>query len=326
MAINDQSNPAPSALLAALPLLRRLGPCLALLVMFLVVVSMSPGLLRWRALNALAFDAAPLLILVIGATLPILLGTIDLSSAAMASLAAVVAAMLAPTLGSACVPVVLTGAAVIGAAQGVLIGWLQVPSFVMTLGSLGLFSGLALYLSGATTIGIGPGLVAFDWLAGRTGGVPNAFLIVVGVWLILTLVLRGTRGGRDVYAFGANQLAAYMSGVHCGRTRAFAFAVSSLCAALGGLMLLSQTLYSAPTIASNLLLPSFVGVVVGGTAISGGIGGLTGSLVGGLTAVLIRVGATIAGLPSAMQDVAFGVIILIAVAVTTDRGKIGIVK
>ncbi|MBX3567888.1 MAG: ABC transporter permease [Rhizobiaceae bacterium] len=307
-------------------LLRTLGPAIVLAVVFALVVSIAPGILKWRAVNALLFDAAPLLILVIGSTLPVLLGCIDLSAAAMASLAAVVAALLMPVLGSAAVPAVILGAGLIGALQGWLIGRLQIPSFVMTLGTLGVFSGLALYLSNASTIGIGPGLGPFDFLGGRTAGMPNAFLTVLAVWVVLALVLRFTRAGRDVYAFGASELAAYMSGVGRDTTRAYAFAISSMCAALGGLMLLSQTLYSAPTMASNLLLPALVGVVVGGTAISGGVGGLSASLIGGLTAVMVRVGTTIAGLPGAAQDVAFGVIILIAVAVTTDRSKIGIVK
>ncbi len=307
-------------------LLRALGPALVLVVVFGLVVWIAPGILKWRAVNSLLFDAAPLLILVIGSTLPVLLGCIDLSAAAMASFAAVVAALLTPQLGSGAVPVVILGAGAVGAAQGWLIGRLQIPSFVMTLGTLGLFSGLALYFSNASTIGIGPGLAPLDFLGGRSGGVPNAIIVVLAVWAVLTLLLRFTRAGRDVYAFGTSELAAYMSGVRRDRTRAGAFAVSSMCAALAGLMLLSQTLYSAPTMASSLLLPALVGVVVGGTAISGGVGGLSASLIGGLTAVMVRVGTTIAGLPGAAQDVAFGIIILIAVAVTTDRGKIGIVK
>lgn len=307
-------------------LLRACGPAIVLVLVFAAVIWIAPGILKWRAINALLFDAAPLLILVIGSTLPVLLGCIDLSAAAMASFSAVVVALLVPEFGSAAVPLVLVGAAGIGAAQGWLIGRLQIPSFVMTLGTLGLFSGLALYLSDASTVALGPGIAPLDFLGGRTHGVPNAFLVAVGVWIFLSLLLRSTRLGRDIYAFGASELAAYMSGVRRDLIRSCAFAISSLCAALGGMMLLSQTLYSAPTMASNLLLPALVGVVAGGTAISGGVGGLSASLIGGLTAVMVRVGATIAGLPGAAQDVAFGIIILVAVAVTTDRTKIGIVK
>jgi ribose transport system permease protein len=138
--------------------------------------------------------------------------------------------------------------------------------------------------------------------------------------------LRYTRIGRDLLAVGSSELVAYMSGVKPNLARAIAFSVSAICAAVGGVLLVSQTLYSAPTIADSMLLPALVGVVVGGTAISGGIGGITMSLVGGLTAVFVRVGATIVGLPAAAQDVAYGIVVLVAVAITTDREKIGVIK
>jgi ribose transport system permease protein len=154
----------------------------------------------------------------------------------------------------------------------------------------------------------------------------NAFLLVVAVAIALTLALRFNRYGRDAYAFGASELAAYISGVRRDLIRALAFAISSMCAACAGLMLLSQTLYSNASMADGLLLPALVGVVAGGTAISGGIGGIGSSLIGGLIAIFIRVGTTVSGLPAAVHDVAFGIVILIAVALTTDRSKIGVVK
>ena len=90
--------------------LRRNGALLVLLVILTAVSIAAPGILRWRAINSLLKDNAPLLIIIVGATLPILLGCLDLSIAAMASLAAVVAAMLAPTLGSFSAVVVVAGA------------------------------------------------------------------------------------------------------------------------------------------------------------------------------------------------------------------------
>lgn len=306
--------------------LRQFGPVLILIVIFAAISTAAPGLLRWRAINGLLMDNAPLLLIIVGLTLPVLLGCLDLSVAAVASFSAVMGAILSASLGSWAGPVVVVGAAVVGGLQGWLIGRLQIPSFVMTLGALGIFAGLALFVSKANMVGIMPGLVFFDVLSGRTAGVSNAFLVVVAVAAVLAAVLRFTAFGRDVYAFGQSELASYISGVRRDLVRSIAFAISSACAALGGLMMLSQTLFANATVANGLLLPALVGVVVGGTAISGGIGGVVTSLIGGLIAVLIRVGTTISGLPPASQDVAFGIVILIAVALTTDRSKMGIVK
>jgi ribose transport system permease protein len=307
-------------------LVRRNGALLVLAIIFIAVSTAAPGLLRWRAINSLLQDNAPMLILIVGATLPILLGCLDLSIAAMASLAAVVAAMLSPALGSASAFVVVAGASMIGGLQGWLIGRLQVPSFVISLGALGIFKGVALYLTGANMVALTPGNWVYDVLGSRSFGVSNSILLVLTVVCLFAAILKFTNLGRNIYGFGANEIAVYISGVRRDLVRAFAFAASAGCAALGGIMMVSQTMFASPTVANSLLLPALVGVVVGGTAISGGVGGVLSSLIGGLIAILIRVGVTISGLPPESQDVAFGIVILIAVALTTDRAKIGVVK
>jgi ribose transport system permease protein len=306
--------------------LRRQGSVVVLLAILIAVSTAAPGILRWRAMNSLLLDNAPLLLLIVGATLPILLGCLDLSIAAMASLAAVVAAMLSPALGSASAIVVVAGAAVIGGLQGWMIGRLQVPSFVISLGALGIFKGVAMFLTGADMVGIAPGIPLYDVLGGRSFGMSNSFLLVLIVAGGFALMLKLTNLGRNIYAFGANEIAVYISGVRRDLVRSFAFAASAGCAALAGVMMISQTMFASASVANSLLLPALVGVVVGGTAISGGVGGVLSSLIGGLIAILIRIGVTISGLPPESQDVAFGITILIAVALTTDRAKIGIVK
>jgi ribose transport system permease protein len=295
-------------------------------VILAAVSTAAPGILRWRAINSLLKDNAPLLMMIVGATIPILLGCLDLSIAAMASLAAVVAAMLSPMLGSFSAVVVVAGASAIGGLQGYLIGRLQVPSFVISLGALGIFKGVAMYLTGAAMVGITPGIAVYDLLGGKTAGMSNSFLLVLIVAGLFAAMLRFTNLGRNIYAFGANEIAVYISGVRRDLVRSFAFAASAGCAALGGIMMISQTMFASATVAGSLLLPALVGVIVGGTAISGGVGGVMYSLIGGLIAILIRVGVAISGLPPESQDVAFGITILIAVALTTDRAKIGLVK
>jgi ribose transport system permease protein len=306
--------------------LRRNGALLVLIVILIAVSTAAPGILRWRAINSLLKDNAPMLMMIVGATIPILLGCLDLSIAAMASLAAVVAAMLSPMLGSFSAIVVVAGASVIGGLQGYLIGRLQVPSFVISLGALGIFKGVAMYLTGAAMVGITPGIAVYDLLGGKTAGMSNSFLLVLIVALLFAAMLKFTNLGRNIYAFGANEIAVYISGVRRDLVRSFAFAASAGCAALGGIMMISQTMFASATVAGSLLLPALVGVIVGGTAISGGVGGVLFSLIGGLIAILIRVGVAISGLPPESQDVAFGITILIAVALTTDRAKIGLVK
>ncbi len=254
--------------------IRAMGPTMVLAAVVICAALTAPHTLSLRALAGFSIDAAPLLLLVFGSTLPILLGGIDLSIASTASLAGVLASLLTPELGSWAVIVIVIGGAAIGALQGYLHAKLQMPSFVVSLGTLGILSGTALFITNASALPIDPGFFLIDILADRTAGVPNGFVLVLAIWLALILALRYLRFGRNVYAIGAAELPAFMSGVDRVQTRVVVYALSGACAAVAGLLLISQTLYSAPSLAQSLLLPAIVGVIVGGTAISGGVGGM----------------------------------------------------
>ncbi len=306
--------------------IRAMGPTMVLAAVVICAALTAPHTLSLRALAGFSIDAAPLLLLVFGSTLPILLGGIDLSIASTASLAGVLASLLTPELGSWAVIVIVIGGAAIGALQGYLHAKLQMPSFVVSLGTLGILSGTALFITNASALPIDPGFFLIDILADRTAGVPNGFVLVLAIWLALILALRYLRFGRNVYAIGAAELPAFMSGVDRVQTRVVVYALSGACAAVAGLLLISQTLDSAPSLAQSLLLPAIVGVIVGGTAISGGVGGMASSMVGGLIAIAVRIGSVVLGFNPAVQNIIFGAVILVAVAATIDRQKIGIVK
>ena len=117
-----------------------------------------------------------------------------------------------------------------------------------------------------------------------------------------------------------------MSGVRTVAIRTAIFSISAACAALGGLFLVAITTFSSPTLAGNLLLLSIVGVVIGGSAISGGVGGLLPAVVGGLITAWLRVVTVLVGVVPTAQNIVFGLMALVAVALTTDRSKLGIIK
>lgn len=300
---------------------------LAVLVALIVLVTISePAFLTPNSLTSMAVDAGPVLLLVFGSTLVILLGGIDLSVAALTSLCSVLLALWLPGLGSWAVPAVIVAAATLGAMQGLIQAVTQIPSFVVTLGGLGIFSGLALRLSNASSQPLLESYALVDFAAGDLLGIPNTLLIVAVAVGLLAAVMRFLPIGRRIYAVGAGERAALLSGVGTVRVRVFAFATSGACAGLAALLLVAQTQFAGPDIADNLLLPAIAAVVVGGTAISGGVGGLGAALIGGLIVTVVRVGTVIVGLDPAVQNVVFGVGVIVAVALTTDRAKIGIIK
>ncbi|WP_250478117.1 MULTISPECIES: ABC transporter permease [unclassified Caballeronia] len=305
---------------------RRLAPGLVLAVMLAVVGTISPGAMSSSSLISFSIDAAPLLLLVLGSTLPILLGGIDLSAAAMASVSGVVISLAAPHLGSWSIPLAVALAGLVGAAQGYLHAKYQVPSFAISLGTLGLLSGVALFVTKATALPIENDLRILDLLNGSMLGVPACVYLVAAVWFFLSLTLRYLRLGRHIYAIGTSERAARMSGIDALRVRVIVFSLCSMCAALAGVLYISQTMFSSPTLAQTMLLPAIVGVVLGGTSISGGIGGVGASVIGGISAAFLRVGSVVVGLPPTSQDLVYGIVILVAVTATIDRRKMGLVK
>lgn len=301
-------------------------PAVALVILILGISYVQPKILSGRAMASFAVDAAPLLMLVMGAAVVILVGGIDLAVATMASFAAVLFVIIAPQTGDLGILFVLLLAAVIGGLQGFIHSWAQIPSFVVSFGTMSVLYGITHYISNATAAHLSVPSPVISFFGGRMAGIPNGMFLVAVMALLLLLAFRFTRLGRDIYAIGSSERAAFLSGVRTLTVRVIIFAISSVCAALAGLLLLSQTSYSSPAMANNYLLPTIVGVVVGGTAISGGVGGILPSLIGGMIAVAVRLGTVLVGLDPAYQNIVFGVVIIVAVSLTIDREKIGIIK
>ncbi|QKK33250.1 ABC transporter permease (plasmid) [Rhizobium indicum] len=305
---------------------RTFGPLGVLIALVAISAIIAPGVLEPDSLIGFLSDAAPIVALVIGGTLPILAGSIDLSVAGVASLTGVLVVALNPILGPWTSVVVVVIAMVFGAIQGFIHAWLQLPSFIVTLGTLSMLSGLSLLLSNATAEPVPDSDILVTYLAGSTGGIPNSVIALILIVVVLGLMLRYLRLGRDIYALGTGEKTAMMSAVNAVAVRTIIFAISAGCAAIAGLFLVSITTFSSPTLAGNLLLLSIVGVVLGGTAISGGVGGLMPAVVGGLITSWLRILTVIIGVAPTAQNIVFGLTALFAVALTTDRSKLGIIK
>ena len=324
-------NALDSTLIAALrgrrsTLLRGLGPLAVLIALVAISAVIAPGVVEVDSLVSFLSDAAPIIALVIGGTLPILAGSIDLSVAGVASLTGVLVVALNPIFGPWTSIVVILIAMAFGATQGLLHSWLQLPSFIVTLGTLSMLSGLALLLSNATAEPIPDNDLFVTYLSDSTADIPNTVIALIVIIAVLGLMLRYLRLGRDIYALGTGERAAIMSAVNVVAVRTIIFAISAGCAAIAGLFLISITAFSSPTLAGNLLLLSIVGVVLGGTAISGGVGGLLPAVVGGLITSWLRIVTVIIGVQPTAQNIVFGLTALVAVALTTDRSKLGIIK
>ncbi|MEO7580874.1 MAG: ABC transporter permease [Massilia sp.] len=314
------SSPATSrrALPAAIPLA-------VLLALLAGTALVEPAFLSPANLGMLAAESSVLLLLASGQTLVVLLGGIDLSMAALAALVSVLLALALPAMGAGAVPAVLALSTAIGLFQGVVHVRGQLPSLVVSLAGGGICAGIALAV-GHATIPVSEGYGAVGWLEDSTAGVPHAFAFAVAALLALAGCLHWLAFGRRVYAIGLNPRAALMSGVPVGRVKIVAFALSGLFAGLAGMALVARTYSGNPTIADSLLMPSIAAVLIGGNAVTGGVGGMGRTLIGVLSITVLRVGSAAVGLDPAYEPMAYGILIVAAVALTVDRAKIGVIK
>jgi ribose transport system permease protein len=304
------------------------APALVLGSLVLLIGSLEPTFLQLTSLKQVMADASVLLLIAAGQTLIVLTGRIDLSICALTSACTVLLAKLMQSLDAGAVPVVLAVAAAVGAAQGWIHVRAQLPSFVVTLGGLFLFSGLALILGDAKAISVPYGHNPVDVLAGDRMDLwlPNSAVFGLVVVLLGAAALRLLPFGRHVLALGVNERAAVLAGVPAARTVIATFACSGLAAGLAALVLVADFDAGRPGLADVLLLPTIAAVVVGGTAITGGVGGLGRTVVGALTIAVLRVGVNAVGAPPQYQQLLYGIIVITAVALTIDRRKLAVVK
>lgn len=301
-------------------------PVAALVGLLIALAIANPRLVQSRSLLTLADSAAPLIVLAAGATIVVLCGGIDLSIAALASMASVLLALWSPGMSGGSILLVIAVCAVAGFVQGLIHVVFRIPSFIVTLGGMTVWSALALLLSGASTIPIKDSSVT-DWAFTRIGKiVPSAVLIALGVVAVLGLALWLTPLRRWVSAIGHAEAAARLAGIPVDRVKVLAFTLSGACAGLAGVLVVARTFSGAPTLADSLLLPAVAAIVVGGTAITGGHGALWRTVVGASIVTLLRVGLSLIGIDAAYESIVYGALIIGSVALTIDRSKISIVK
>lgn len=301
-------------------------PVVVLLTLLGLLSVAKPSFASVGTAQILAEETSILLVLCVGQTLVIMLGGIDLALAALASLASILIGLWLPTNGIFAILGVLAFTTLAGALTGLVHAKAQVPSFIVSLGTLGIWSGLALALSAGTTIPVREHYDLIGWIADRTGPIPNsAAVALIFVGLVAT-AMRMLPIGRYVEAIGLAEPVAIMSAIRTVRVKTLVFALSGFGSGLAALMLVSRMNSGAPSLADSLMLPTVAAVVVGGTAITGGVGGLSRTMVGAAIIMVLRVGMAVIGIDAAYEQIVYGAIVILAVSLTIDRARILIVK
>jgi ribose transport system permease protein len=303
-----------------------LVPLVGLLIVLVIILQvMQPGIVNERWIGNTIKFAIPLAMLAACQTLTMLTGGIDLSAGTVATISAFVTATMTPLIGApGAIGLALGCALAAGLVNGIGVAFARVHPLIMTLGT-GLIATGCLLVYQRFVISTGTEFPAFlVWLGtGRTWGLPNALAVFLPFAILLIWAQRRTGFGRLLYAVGANETAARLSGVRVWQVHLALYTLSGFIAGLTGLVYLGVVKTASLSLALPLDLPSVAAAVVGGTSIFGGRGGYGGTIVGALILTVLATMLTLLQMPEGGRRILYGAIILAVTALyirLTERG------
>lgn len=307
---------------------REAGVFAALVLLFVLGTVLSPSFLQGGNLLSVGQQVSQIGIMAVGATFVIVNGEIDLSVGSIYALSAISTGM-AIAAGVAWPLAIVIGllvGVVAGLLNGLAVVLLGVPSFIVTLGSLSVFRGVALLISDGAPISLSatnPGVAEFNLLGqGRLFGViPMQLLFLIVIVALGVVLLSRSRLGFNTYAVGGNKEAARLVGINVSGVKVAAFVLSGFTAAVAGVLGLSFLSYVQGVTGSGLELTVISAVIIGGAALFGGSGTMWGTVIGVVFIGVLQNILNINGISSFWQTVVTGLVIVAAVAADTWQRK-----
>jgi fructose transport system permease protein len=299
--------------------LSNLGPLLALAAAVIFFTAQSDRFLTGQNLSLVVQQVMVVGTLAIGQTLVILTAGIDLSNGAVMALGTIVMTKLAVAAGVNPYVAIALGigvCAAFGFVNGSLVTRLGLPPFIVTLGTLNIAFALTYIYSNQQTVSNLPTALTYfgNTLPVAGTDVTYGSLLMVVMFAITWVVLRHTAAGRHVYAVGNNPEAARLSGIRTQRVLLVVYTIAGVIYGIAGLLLVARTGVGDPNAGQTGNLDSITAVVLGGTSLFGGRGGVVGTLIGALIVGVFRNGLTLMGVPSIYQVLITGILVILAVA------------
>jgi ribose transport system permease protein len=311
--------------------LRSAVPLLILIALCIVIGCFNPRFFSWLNFTRIAASSAVPLVLSLGLTIVVLLGSIDLSIEGTMAVAAIVLALLVSndttnvSLGLYAVPIAVAAAALVGAVNGFVHVWFRIPSFMVTLGTWFIGLGLAAVTLGGGTIRVLDSQVRALALT-RFIALPILIWVALAALLVAWIMQNYTILGRYMFAVGGDENIAALSGIPIKKVKIAAFAIAGAFYGLASVLGVAQLGQANAVSGEGRLFTTVTAVVVGGTSLSGGVGGPLNSLVGVLIVAVLANGMILLGISPYLQTTIQGLMIIAAMAIGLDRRRIGIVK
>lgn len=314
---------------------KSLGELAALVVMVGAFAVLNPDTFLTLANARTILDQAALpLIIGVGATLVILMGSIDLSVEGVMGAAGMTFVLLTANsrdtidLGPGAFVAAIAVGMTLGLLSGLIHTRLKVPSFIVTLGVWFVGLGMATVLFGESAIPFLPDGGLKSWPSERTLGLPNSFVLALVVVLVGVAAARFTRVGRFAYAIGNNEEIARDNGVPVGRYKVYVFLIAGGCSALAGVLATLQVGSGSATVGIGSLFVTIAAVVIGGTSLGGGKGGIMRTALGVMLLIVLNNGLILSGVSPNIQSAVSGAVLVAALVAASwpNRSRLRIVK
>ncbi len=303
-------------------MIKRLLPFLTLIVLFVALAIASPYFLTKTNLSSVVRQTAVINIMALGMTLIIISGGIDLSVGSILAMAGIFGTMAMEKGYSIPIGIaigILTGMTC-GFFNGVMITRLRINPFIVTLGTLGIYRGVTLIVSGGLPVHQIP--PAFSFLGeGTVLGVPFVLWVLIVCAIVMHIVLEHTRLGRYSFSIGSNEGAAFYAGIPVAFHITAVYAIGGALTGLAGMIEASRLMTGQPTAGQGYELQAIAAVVIGGGSLRGGEGSVVGTLVGAFIMGLLSNGSDLLGINPYVQQAIIGAVIILAVSVDEFRKR-----
>ena len=300
------------------------GPLIGLLLLCAFLSVATDSFLSIRNFLNIMDQITVLGIMAVGMTFVILIGGIDLSVGSVLALSMMVLGFLNVEAGmpmSVAIPGALLASAIIGIVAGLIITEIKVPPFVATLAMMSIARGLAnMITDGSQIIGF-PTWFNMGAIIRHGGFLTMTVAVMLVVFVAAVLFQRYREGGRILYAIGGNPEVARLAGINVKRATVLVYMMCSVLAGLAGILLAARLDAVQPSIGFAFELDAIAAVVIGGTSLSGGIGGVGGTIIGVLIIGVLRNGLNLLSVSPFLQAVIIGLVIVLAVAAETFKHR-----
>lgn len=292
------------------------GIIIGLIIICIILGIMTDSFLTIRNFTNIMRQISINVILACGMTMVIILGGIDLSVGSIIAVSGCLCCGLITNTGVpsyAAIPISILAGTLVGVFNGVVISRTTIPPFIVTLAMMNIGRGFARIYTKATTILVDDELFTFIGSGTVLGGIPIHIIYMVIVIVVSALILSRTKLGRNIYAVGDNKQAAEYSGIHAKKVTMIVFIIMGFFAACAGIISSARTFSGQFNVGEGAEMDAISAVVLGGTSMSGGIGHLSGTIIGCIVIGVLNNGMNILGIDSSWQYVVKGIVVLLAV-------------